>query len=52
MMNFARARSDAGSLSTRPILSEVVFMSILVAQQSAIEDLKKEISKLKKITIE
>ncbi|MHA1674856.1 MAG: hypothetical protein ACTSYI_14670 [Promethearchaeota archaeon] len=47
LMNFARARSDAGSLAARPILSEVLFISMLVAQQCAIEDLKKKILKLK-----
>lgn len=43
LMNFARARSDAGSLAARPILSDVLFISILIAQQRAIEDLKIEL---------
>ncbi|MHA1798804.1 MAG: hypothetical protein ACTSVY_10210 [Candidatus Helarchaeota archaeon] len=42
LMDIARLKSDAGSNVTRPMISEIIFMSILVAQQ-------KEISKLKKM---
>ena len=48
LMNFASARADAGSLSARPILSEVLFLSILVAQQRTIADLQEKICQLKK----
>ncbi|MHA1672002.1 MAG: hypothetical protein ACTSYI_00110 [Promethearchaeota archaeon] len=48
LMNFARARSDAGSLAARPLLSDILFMSMLVAQQREIEELKDDIILLKK----
>ena len=51
-MNFARLHSDAGSLAARPIISEIMFISILVAQQRAIDELQKEIIQMKKKLIQ
>ncbi|MHA1675423.1 MAG: hypothetical protein ACTSYI_17565 [Promethearchaeota archaeon] len=50
LLKFARECAVAGSLSAKPILSEVVFISILVKQQRSIEDLKKQINKLEKLS--
>ena len=54
MMNLARIHSDAGSLAARPLLSEVLFISILLEQQKAIDlqlkginELKQEVNELK-----
>ena len=43
IMGFARKFADAGSLAARPILSEVLFLSILMEQQKIIEKLKKRV---------
>ncbi|WP_457557980.1 hypothetical protein [Candidatus Harpocratesius sp.] len=42
----ARKRSDAGSLAARPLISEVLFLSILIGQQKEIEKLKKRLEKI------
>ncbi|MHA1776084.1 MAG: hypothetical protein ACTSWC_04890 [Promethearchaeota archaeon] len=42
----ARKRSDAGSLAARPLISEVLFLSIFIGQQKEIESLQKRIKKL------
>ena len=41
IIDLARLKADAGSNVTRPMLSEIMFMSILVAQQKEISQLKK-----------
>ena len=46
LMNFARIHSDAGSMSARPILSDVLFMSFALEQQKKILSLENRIKKL------
>lgn len=46
----ARKRSDAGSLAARPLISEVLFLSILIGQQKEIEELKKKIEKFESLS--
>ena len=46
LMNFARIHADAGSLSARPMLSEVLFMSFALEQEKKIENLENRIKKL------
>ena len=46
LMNFARIHSDAGSMSARPMLSEVLFISFALEQQKEIEMLEKKIARL------
>ena len=49
LMNFARIHADAGSLSARPMLSEVLFMSFAIEQEKKIERLEKKINDLEKM---
>ena len=46
LMNYARIHADAGSMSARPMLSEVLFMSFAIEQENRIERLEKTISEL------
>ncbi|MFX0188671.1 MAG: hypothetical protein ACFE8A_13155 [Candidatus Hodarchaeota archaeon] len=46
LMNFARIHADAGSLSARPMLSEILFMSCALEQEKKIEKLGKKIKEL------
>jgi len=46
LLNFARKHADAGSLAARPLISEVIFMSIAIEQQKIIKELEERISKL------
>ena len=46
LMNYARIHADAGSLSARPMLSEVLFISCAVEQEKKIEMLEKKIKEL------
>ncbi len=46
LMNFARIHADAGSLSARPMLSEILFMSFAVEQEKKIEFLENKIKEL------
>lgn len=48
LMNFARIHADAGSLSARPMLSEILFMSFAIEQEKKIESLEKRIKELEK----
>ncbi|MBD3256456.1 MAG: hypothetical protein GF383_15265 [Candidatus Lokiarchaeota archaeon] len=48
LMNFARIHADAGSLSARPMLSEVLFMSFAIEQEKKIEKLEATIKELEK----
>jgi len=49
LMNFARIHADAGSLSARPLLSEVLFISFAVEQEKKIEMLEKKVEELEKM---
>lgn len=48
LMNFARIHADAGSLSARPMLSELLFISFAIEQEKRIEILEKRIQELEK----
>lgn len=48
LMNFARIHADAGSLSARPMLSELLFISFAIEQEKKIESLEKRIQELEK----
>ena len=43
LMNFARIHADAGSMSARPMLSEILFISFAVEQEKRIEMLEERI---------
>jgi hypothetical protein len=49
LMNFARIHADAGSLSARPMLSEILFISFAVEQEKEIEALKAKINELEEM---
>ncbi len=46
LMNFARIHADAGSLSARPMLSEILFMSFAIEQEKKIEILERKVNEL------
>lgn len=48
LMNYGRIHADAGSLSARPILSEVLFISFALEQEKRIQLLEKKITQLEK----
>jgi len=47
LMNFARIHADAGSMSARPMLSEILFMSFAIEQEKGISRLEQELKDLK-----
>jgi hypothetical protein len=49
LMNFARIHADAGSLSARPMLSEVLFISFAVEQEKKIEALEEKVKELEEM---
>ncbi|MFX1571715.1 MAG: hypothetical protein ACFFB0_03125 [Promethearchaeota archaeon] len=46
LMNFARNHADAGSLSARPMLSEILFISFAIEQEKKIMILEKKVDEL------
>ncbi|MHA1642352.1 MAG: hypothetical protein ACTSUX_01695 [Promethearchaeota archaeon] len=52
LMNFARRHADAGSLASRPLLSEMLFMSFAIEQEKRIASLEEKLKKLGKILTE
>ena len=48
LMNFARNHADAGSLSARPMLSEILFMSFAIEQEKKIKQLEERVRELEK----
>jgi len=48
MMNACRMLASAGSMATRPVLLEAMFMSILLHQEKAITEIKERLDKLEK----
>ena len=46
LMNFARIHADAGSLSARPLLSEILFISFAIEQEKRIAMLEKKVAEL------
>ena len=49
LMNFARIHADAGSMSARPMLSEILFISFAVEQEKRIEMLEERIHELEEM---
>ena len=47
LLHFARKHADAGSLAGRPLLSEIIFISVAIEQQKTIERLHSEIFALR-----
>ncbi|MGQ4873159.1 MAG: hypothetical protein ACP6IY_03710 [Promethearchaeia archaeon] len=48
LMDYARIHADAGSMSARPLLSEVLFLSFAIELQKKIEHLESEVLILRK----
>ena len=48
MMNACRLFASAGSMATRPILLEAMFMSILLHQEKAITEIREKLDRLEK----
>jgi hypothetical protein len=48
MMNACRMFASAGSMATRPILLEAMFMSILLHQEKAITEIREKLDRLEK----
>jgi hypothetical protein len=49
LMNYARIHADAGSMSARPMLSEILFISFAVEQEKKIEMLEEKIKELEEM---
>jgi len=47
MMNACRNYASAASNATRPVLVEAMFMSILLAQQKVLMEIKREVESIK-----
>ena len=50
LMNFARIHADAGSLSARPLLSEILFISFAIEQEKRIMMLERKVAELEEKT--
>ncbi len=48
IMNACRLFASAGSMATRPVLLEAMFMSILLHQEKAITEIREKLDKLEK----
>ena len=48
LLDYSRIHADAGSMAARPILSEFLFLSIMLEQEKRIEELEKRIIELEK----
>ena len=48
MMNACRMFASAGSMATRPVLLEAMFMSILLHQEKMLTEIKERLDKLEK----
>lgn len=48
MMNACRTHASAGSMATRPILAEAMFMSILLSQQEELMEMRESLERLEK----
>jgi hypothetical protein len=48
MMNACRLFASAGSMATRPVLLEAMFMSILLHQEKAITEIRENLDRLEK----
>jgi len=47
MMNACRKYASAGGMATRPVLFEAMLMSILLAQQKSLQEIRKELDEIK-----
>jgi len=50
LMNFARIHADAGSISARPLLSEILFISFAIEQEKRIAMLERKVAELEEKT--
>jgi hypothetical protein len=48
MMNACRMYASAGSMAARPILTEAMFMSILLSQQKELMEIRESLERLEK----
>jgi hypothetical protein len=48
MMNACRLYASAGSMATRPILAEAMFMSVLLSQQKELGEIRESLERLEK----
>lgn len=48
MMNSCRLYASAGSMATRPILVEAMFMSVLLSQQKELTEIRESLERLEK----
>ena len=48
MMNACRMHASASSMATRPILTEAMFMSILLSQRRELTEIKENLERLEK----
>jgi hypothetical protein len=48
MMNSCRLYASAGSMATRPILAEAMFMSVLLSQQKELTEIRESLERLEK----
>jgi hypothetical protein len=48
VMNACRMYASAGSMATRPILTEAMFMSILLSQQKELMEIRESLERLEK----
>jgi len=48
MMNACRMFASAGSMATRPILLEAMYMSILLHQEKTMKEMKEKLDRLEK----
>lgn len=48
MMNACRMYASAGSMATRPVLLEAMFMSILLSQEREIAQIKEKLDRIEK----
>ena len=46
LMNFARIHADAGSMSARPMLSEILFISFAIKQEKKVQQLESKVKEL------
>lgn len=48
MLNFCRLYASAGSMTTRPVLVEAMFMSMLLGQQKMLAEIRQMLMGIKK----
>jgi hypothetical protein len=49
MMDACRARASAGSTATRPIISESMFMCILLRQEMELMEIRENLEQIKRV---